>query len=400
MRALLAPVGSNGERFPTLILADALKARGHDVLICSSPDARPVFEGNGHAFVAAGHDFQASIKRRDDRPSQSAVIADVFAETRAQFDILNQVARGADVMVTMNLQLAGGSVAEAQGIAHFSLVHAPQLIPSADYPPTTSIFGAAPAAINRLLWWRHRRAANGVFLPAVNEIRQRLDLAPIDDLHAYITRSPIKIFDPDICSEPDAVGEIASPSSPPLAQDLSDWLEAGEPPVFVGFGSTPACDLRDTLDIVLAAITARPDRRFLIFPGWSGWTPNALPGNVRLAIAPINYDALFPRCAAILHHGGTGSTHSAVRSGRPQILRPTSADQFYWSERIRRLGVTLPPLPRRGLTAERLLAVLDRTLADSDLRNRAAELGRRARERNGLAAVVDRLEAHVRQGHI
>lgn len=104
---------------------------------------------------------------------------------------------------------------------------------------------------------------------------------------------------------------------------------------------------------------------------------------------------LFPRVAAVVHHGGAGTTAAGLRAGVPSIVIPFFGDQPFWGQRLAELGVGLAPIPRKQLTAERLADAIDRAVTDQSMRQRAADLGTKIRGEDGIAhavAIVQELE--------
>ena len=135
----------------------------------------------------------------------------------------------------------------------------------------------------------------------------------------------------------------ADPRLDAAAGAALNFLAAGDAPVYVGFGSMTGFDGARLLDALIGAIAGR---RALFHPGWSGIDPKALPDNF-LAIGDTPHDWLFPRTSAVIHHGGSGTSHSAARSGVPSIVAPFAGDQFFWAERLRRAGVASAPVSGR-----------------------------------------------------
>lgn len=169
-------------------------------------------------------------------------------------------------------------------------------------------------------------------------------------------------------------------------QSLLTFLEAGPPPVFVGFGSMPVRDPQRVTDLILAALQAT-GQRAILQAGWAGIGRADLPDSVyRLDYAP--YGWLFPRMAAVVHHGGSGTTGFGFWAGVPTILVPFLFDQFYWGRRIVALGVGPPPVPYNQLTAGRLAAAIDTALTSTPMRQRAAALGQPIRQEDGVATAV------------
>jgi UDP:flavonoid glycosyltransferase YjiC (YdhE family) len=176
--------------------------------------------------------------------------------------------------------------------------------------------------------------------------------------------------------------------TPPPA--LGKFLGAGEAPVYIGFGSMTGFDNARLLDTMIEAMNGR---RALFYPGWSGIDPKALPDNF-LVIGDTPHDWLFPRTAGVIHHGGSGTSHSAARAGVPSILIPFAGDQFFWAERLRVAGVAPATVDGRRPKAEALASALDFAATDR-AKNRARAMGETMRSENGVADAVATLERIV-----
>jgi vancomycin aglycone glucosyltransferase len=163
-----------------------------------------------------------------------------------------------------------------------------------------------------------------------------------------------------------------------LPGKLETFLAAGEPPVYVGFGSMTDPAPAATTRLVLEAVE-RAGVRAVLSQGWAGLGEGALPESVAV-VGTVPHPALFRRCAAIVHHGGAGTTTTAARAGVPQIVAPHLLDQFYWGARVTDLGIGVSLRARRGLAAATLADAIT-ALRDNDLvAERAAELGARLRD--------------------
>jgi UDP:flavonoid glycosyltransferase YjiC (YdhE family) len=171
---------------------------------------------------------------------------------------------------------------------------------------------------------------------------------------------------------------------------LERFLADGAAPVYVGFGSMSLRDADALLDAILGAL-ARVCARAIVSAGWGGLGGAALPPAV-FALDEAPHDWLFPRMAAIVHHGGAGTTGAALRAGKPSVVTPFIADQFAWARLLAARGLAPPPLPRRALTAERLAVAIGAALNDSAMRQRAAAIGATVRAEDGLARAVAAIE--------
>jgi UDP:flavonoid glycosyltransferase YjiC (YdhE family) len=170
--------------------------------------------------------------------------------------------------------------------------------------------------------------------------------------------------------------------------DLLDFLESGPPPVCVGFGSTLVGSDPDALTRLIMSALRKTGRRGILMTGWSGLGNIDLPDSI-FTIADVPYDWLFPRVAAVVCHGGAGTTATALRSGVPPVMLPFFGDQHFWARRVHRMGLGPKPIPRHGLTEGKLVAALSQVLSDKEMKSRAARIGRRISCEQGVDKAVE-----------
>ena len=157
--------------------------------------------------------------------------------------------------------------------------------------------------------------------------------------------------------------------------------------VSIGFGSMTSTDPAMMTKLMLGAIRAAGVRAVLL-SGWGGLASVAGTDDVFCA-ENLPHDWLFPRVAAVIHHGGAGTTGAAIRAGVPAIVVPFAVDQPFWGARVAALGLGPVPLPRKQLTQQKLADALRQTLADTEMRARAALLGPQVRAEDGISAAVE-----------
>lgn len=171
---------------------------------------------------------------------------------------------------------------------------------------------------------------------------------------------------------------------------LLEFLDAGNPPVFIGFGSMPVRNPLKTTEIILEALR-RIGQRGILHPGWGGLGNISLPENV-FKIDYASYAWLFPRMSMIFHHGGSGTTAYALRSGVPSCVIPFVFDQFYWGQRSVDLGVGPAPIPFKKLTVEKLNQAIQVGTCTPEIQQNAADLGEKIRVENGVSAAINLIE--------
>ncbi len=142
--------------------------------------------------------------------------------------------------------------------------------------------------------------------------------------------------------------------------------------------------------IVVEALQ-RAGLRGIIAKGWGGLQAADLPQTI-LSIDAAPHDWLFPRMAAVVHHGGAGTTAAGLRSGKPSVVVPFFGDQPFWGNRVHELGAGPKPIPQKKLTAERLVVALQEATLNSNIIEAAAEIGRKIRTEDGVAKAVFQIE--------
>lgn len=315
-----------------------------------------------------------------------------------QFETLGAAVEGCDVIVGANAhQYAAPSIAERAGIGCVTAVYAPVALPSPDLapPPLPGQPADATAGVSIEAQWRSTaRAWNERALERINHNRARLGLAPIEDvLEHVLTDHTWLAADAALAPVPATpgrevfqTGTWVLPDDRPLPADLEAFLERGDPPVYVGFGSMPASG--DATHRLIGAARAA-GRRIIVSRGWADLElEDDAPDCI--AVGDVSHDMLFPRVAAIVHHGGAGTTAAAARAGVPQVIMPMFSDQFYWGARVVDLevGVTIP---HTTMTEESLADAL-RMVFDPAVVARARRLATKV-GRDGAGVAARRLEA-------
>jgi vancomycin aglycone glucosyltransferase len=240
----------------------------------------------------------------------------------------------------------------------------------------------APATVdNRVLWAQNAEQLNQTWGAALNSHRTKVGLALVSDVRGHIfTDRPWLAADSTLAPWPDPgngsvlqTGAWILPDDRLLPPELEAFLEAGEPPVYFGFGSTRA---PEALGQVIAQSVRALGRRAIVSRGWADLSPLDEESD-GLAIGDVNLQALFQRVAAVVQHGGAGTTTIAAQAGVPQVIIPQIYDQHYWAQRVDELGVGIAHAP--GTTsAESLTSALEQALKP-DVVARAESLAGRVR---------------------
>lgn len=407
MKALVAGVGSRGDLQPLVALAVRLRDAGHEVRIAGSEAGIPLAADHGLQLLSLGPDLGARIAADDDfrdRPlgSLRKLIGIIRGTTDEQFAVLEPHAAWADVLV------AGGMVPAAQVLAEHARIplriacYATHLLADGAHPTPLTPDLVLPSWLNRLSWWLFVRGYSAIVQGGPNAHRERLGLPRTRRLH-YKSFPPDALLiaaDPALCPPaahaPDAVQTgpwVLPPAGIPA--DVEAWLEAGPAPVYVGFGSMPDSDPAATTRLIAEAVDAAGVRA-LVSAG-AARLGGALPSSC-FPLGDCAHGALFPRLAAVVHHGGAGTTHAAGLAGVPQVAVPHLMDQYGFGRRIAALGLGPAPIRRGRLTAAGLADALRALVSEPAFRTRAAAEGARMRATDGLDLAVRTLERDVATG--
>ncbi|AUG81738.1 glycosyl transferase [Kitasatospora sp. MMS16-BH015] len=347
MRVVLTTWGSRGDVEPLAALAVALRAQGAEAVVCAPPDEdfAALLERAGVPMVPLGPSVR-SIVAGPKPPDAKAAFALAPELVAARFEVLGSVAVGADVLLATGLMPAGArDVAEHLGLRYVLACFHLMGLPSRQFRPGARPGTPSPAEETdpRVLWEQDARRVDALYGPALNAHRAALGLPPVVNVRDHVlTRRPWLAADQVLCPaegmtelDPVQTGAWVLPDDRPLPAELADFLEAGEPPVYVGFGSMAAHTPAGIAEAAVGAARAH-GRRVVLARGWAGLNAE---GADCLVVGEVNQQALFPRVAAVVHHGGAGTTTTAARAGAPQVIVPHIADQPYWGGRITELGL-------------------------------------------------------------
>lgn len=407
MRIAILTVGSYGDLRPYLALANALNARGHEVRV-HAPDhfvsyaqaARVPFAGLGPHFSDAvlKRVLAAMAEERDAKRHPEIILRMSHTATLALAERAVQTTQGADLILAHNLSVLGLVAAEANRIPYVTGHLFPSLIPSSTLWLTGRDLGRP---LNRLMW-----TLTGVLVgrrtdPYYADVLKRFDLAPRKDMLLRNGHSPLlnlvavspRVLPPDPAwSEHYTCTGYLNLPDPEFVPDaaLRAFVEDGEPPVVVSFGSMYGLDAAELTRLLIMAF-ADSKRRVLLQAGWAGIGQGALPEHMRVADF-VSHEWLLPRAACVVHHGGAGTTAAALHAGTPQVIVHHLGDQPFWGRHMRRLGVSRHSVAHRSLSAEWLCKAVTASVDDVRLKTRAEHLAALLRAEDGVARAVTAIE--------
>ncbi len=413
MRIVIPTTGSVGDLQPYVALGLGLQAFGHEVRLATHADYEPAVRARGLDFYAIEEDARAFHAQEAGRRMFTAgtnpfVFLREFVRLRqprmrSLMARCLEACRGADAVVGASTALLiSNSVAEKLKIPFISASLQPTtptrflvnslFPPLPDWFPLSGVYNfASHLLVGEILWQLlgpaiNRARAEVLGLPPFPFLGPLKVMKEIPVLHGY--SSAVVPRPRDWRAENHLTGFwfLKRPRDWRPPAELVDFLEAGPPPVYVGFGSMPNRHPHEVAALVTDALR-RAGQRGILAAGWGGLAGSPKSDQV-LLVESVPHDWLFPRVRAVVHHGGAGTTAAGLRAGVPSVLVPYMADQPFWGGRVLALGVGPRPIPRKELTAPRLAEAIRAAVQNQALRRRAAELGQRLRAENGVAHAV------------
>ena len=404
MRLTVLTYGSDGDTRPFAALSRGLLDAGHEVQLLGERSSLSIAHALGVPAEPLAGDVRSILPRGEwhETLSMGEVIASGRGLLRLVADhseqwlrTVSDHARHCDAILFSGLAMFAGVAAGLElGKPHIGLWALP-ITPTREFsspmmPPL--VLGSwanrlSFRALSATLWRYYGQPANAARVQVFGggpRAKLALDVPILYGISPQLVPQP---------SDWPATHQIcghwsAAPQSVPVAPELLEFLAAGAPPIYVGFGSVSGYLRRPRLQVIIDAVAGR---RAVFYPGWSRIDATMLPKNF-CVVGETTHDWLFPRCSVVIHHGGAGTTHTAARSGVPSIVLPFGADQFFWASRLVRAGVA-PPYLRLAKSDARTLATMLEFTQREEVRARAKALGAAMAREDGVGTAVARIEA-------
>ena len=415
MKITIIAIGSRGDVQPLLALGLGLKSKGHDVAIATHALFEDVVHSNGLGFFLIKADPKKTLESRDGQEALkngsnpirswidfSRMVRPSFIQTG--LDCLN-ACEGSDLIVYSPFSTFFAlHVAEKLNIpgvaAYLAPAHPTTQIPSFLSPTQVNL----GRTLNLLSWKIHELMIWFPYRAMINELRMKhLGLPPLgmttfqsrrreESLVLYGISPSVFPKPPDWAEKIKVTGywflEKEAGWDPPA--ELLEFLSWGKPPVYVGFGSMTLHDPQSVTAMVLKALK-HSNQRGVLLNGWGRLGGTDLPDSViKIDSAPHGW--LFPRMAAVVHHGGAGTTASVLRAGKPSVIVPFFVDQPFWGRRVFELGAGTKPIPFKKLTVEGLASSINIAVNSADIQSRVTELSEKIQDENGVAYAVEQVE--------
>jgi sterol 3beta-glucosyltransferase len=414
---MLLTVGTRGDVQPLIALGKGLKAAGfHPVLAAETRFAEQAQQhGIDHCPItarmmeitstAAGAQIIAGQNNKLAMLKQVVpMMKQIMPMLREMLDSIAAAAQQIQpqAIVFHPKSMAGASLAEKYNMPAFIGFGIPALTPTREFPNmlfTTKSLGllnrATYSLFNISSIAPYRRMINTWRREKLGLSNSKAEFAPpaIPMLYHYSTHVAPRPADWDANNFVTGYWFLDEMGAWQPPDDLQTFLESGEPPVYIGFGSMPAEDAEAKTRIVMDAVQ-KSGKRAVIAAGWGGLKATS-NGNI-FALDAAPHDWLFPRMSAVVHHGGAGTTAAGLRAGKPTVICPFFGDQPYWGERMRVLGAGPAPLPQRKLNADDLAKAITEATMNTAMRDKAEALGAAIRAEDGVCKAVEIIQARLK----
>lgn len=416
MKVAILCGGTRGDLQPYVALAEHL-SRDHAVTLASHEPFRPIAESRGMDFVGLPGDPRQQIRTTAGREMVSSQSFSLrFVRQLSELvepwleELLEAVApvcEGADVVVYSPLAFLAWHVAQATGTPTAMAALQPYA-PTREFP-TVVLGGRNYGRLGNLMthhvadflaWQSVRRT--------VNRLRvERLGLAPVNwrgvapalrktkepHIFGFSAHFVPKPADWEAHHHVTGYWFLDHPESR-LSPDLASFLDAGAPPIYVGFGSMVPANAARTAEMIIEA-AREMNARLVMAAGWGGLTAGGSRDDV-FFIDEAPHDLLFPRMRAVVHHGGAGTTAAGLRAGVPQLIVPFLADQSFWGSRVAAAAVGPEPIPQRHLSRDSLTAAFRDVTGNEVYHRSAARLGDLIVHEDGESEAAKIIETLVR----
>lgn len=398
-------LGSRGDVQPYVALGAGLQAAGHRVALATADQFAELTTQAGLEHRPISAEFLELATSQQGKQafagkglSRLNLMKQVMPMLRRMLDNIWQVAQDSQAIVYHPKAMGGYHLAEKLNIPAFLAMAAPAYSPTRQFATPLLLSSNLGPLFNKLSYNLLLWAVSAPYRGLINQWRKEaLSLPPFKDDNVLRDKPVTKLYcySPHLVPTPadwgaDTVATgfwfLPAPQNWQPPTELVNFLEASPRPVYIGFGSMPSEDAEAKTRLVLEAVR-QASVRAVLATGWGGLAAASNENVFALKEAPHSW--LFPRMAAVVHHGGAGTTGEGLRAGKPSLICPFFGDQPFWGGRVAALGVGPTPISQKALTAEKLAAALRTLTTDAEMQRRAAELGQKICAEDGVARAVE-----------
>jgi vancomycin aglycone glucosyltransferase len=389
-------LGTRGDVQPMVALAVGLNNKGHEATIYAPPENEELARQNNCQFMAFGPGIRKAVKDNPQKQKGGVAAKITLSEGKKligdQINLLPDLIKGADLVLGAGIVVGVHTAADILKIPYRYVAFYPIMLGTTKDDPIK----------NRMMFGFGRSVMNLLMRGYINKSRVKSGLPPIKDIwQHWLGENAIIACDKELNPARDGVafkftqtGFMLLPSKKGLPEDVEDFLNSGKPPVYIGFGSNPIVNAEKYCHI-FEQVRDTADQRLIISKGWAEF-PESNARDI-LYVDEIPFDLLFPRLAAVIYHGGTGTMAAIARAGIPQAAFPFMGDQFDNRKQIIRLGLGPKTCDFKKITTASISEAILECVTNDIYKKKAIEISQKLQNKNGIELTTQLIEKEFKK---
>lgn len=391
MKISMVVYDTRGGVQPMLALANGLIKKGHEVLFCANPENEKLVASYNCSFIPFGPNVREQMKinaATKKSPDSFSSAKGLKKEIEKQIELLPKIIEGSDLVLASGIVFGVRSAAEIANVPFRLII----FYPSALGP------GKGGAFLERLKFSMGMSMLNTLLKRSINKKRKEAGLQSINDVVKYfggeniIVASDIELnkVQEGVKANYTQTGYMFLPPLQGLPRDVEDFIASGNTPVFISFGSNPISD-PDKITDIFEKVSKETNQRLIVSRGWAELAKVSSSSNV-LYVDDMPFELLFPKMAAVIHHGGSGTMASVAKAGVPQTAFPYMFDQFENHKTIVKLGLGPQSCDFKKISASALISSISECINNDKYRKNAKEVAIKLQNSNGLEKTIELVE--------
>jgi vancomycin aglycone glucosyltransferase len=391
MKIACVVLGTRGDVQPMVALALGLMKKNHDVIICAPPENEKFVKQNNCRFVPFGPEIKKALKENPEKQKGGVAVKITPSQGKKiigdQINLLPEKINGVDFVLAAGIVMGVQTAADILKVPYRLVAFYPIILGTTNDDPLK----------NRLMFGFGRMAMNLIMKGFINKHRSKYGLPPIKDIwEHWLGKNVIIACDRELIKAREKsafafsqTGFMLLPSQNNLPDEVTTFLNSGKPPVYIGFGSNPIVNA-EKYSRIFEKVRDTTNQRLIISKGWAEF-PHSDARDI-LYVDELPFELLFPRLAAVIYHGGTGTMAAIARAGIPQAAFPFMADQFENRKQIVKLGLGPDTCNFKKISAESISSAIIDCITNDKFKINAIAISKKLKNVNGVELTVQLIE--------
>jgi vancomycin aglycone glucosyltransferase len=391
MKIACVILGTRGDVQPMVALATGLMKIGYEAIICAPPENEELAKQNNCNFVAFGPAIKKEVKENPHKQKGGVAVKITPGQGKRlfgdQMNLLPDIIKGVDLVLGAGIVVGVHTAADILKVPYRYVAFYPIMLGTTKDDPFK----------NRMMFGFGKTMMNMLMKGFINKTRAKYGVPPIKDVWAHwLGENVIVACDKELNAARNGVGFAFTqtgfmifPSKSNLPGNVKDFLNSGKPPVYIGFGSNPIAD-PEKYTAMFEKVRDNTGQRLIISRGWAD-LPEIDSYDI-LFVGEMPFELLFPKMAAAIYHGGTGTLAAIARAGIPQAVFPFMGDQFDNRKQIVKLGLGPDTCDFKKMTVEAISNAITECITDDKYKKNALEISERLQNINGVELTIQLIE--------